>query len=465
MNRRNAALFVLALTLPLSAQVRFERFYGGAAADIGRWVEQTSDSGYIIVGQTKSFGLGSWDVYLVKTDQYGNQEWQRTFGGANDDLGSCVRQLPDGGFVIAGQTNSFGGGGWNSYCIRTDPLGNPRWERTYDCNDYDDWVCAVRQAADGGFLLCGFQSDWDELYVIKTDTAGNAVWRLNPTSSVDVAYSIDRVVNNQSVVAGANSGNIALARITSGGTVAWERELGAGCGYGIVETRDGGYAIAGVAGDNACLLATDTAGSLRWQRTYGGASMDFARSVCQTSDGGYVVGGYTLSLGTNGDVYLLRADAYGNRLWQANFGGLDFDTGYCAQQTIDGGYAVVGMSASSGFYADAYLVKTDSLGSAGLAGDVGGATPLCVRAWPNPAGGLVTIHVGGIAGPRPGRLAICDVSGRPVTELELDWRDSSCKWDGTTRHGKRVSPGIYLATAVGAPRALALRIAFCPRGD
>ncbi|MCG2676856.1 hypothetical protein L6304_06800, partial [bacterium] len=128
--------------------------YGGKGFDEGSSVQQTSDGGYIIAGCTGSFA-GRWlDVYLVRTDANGNALWTKTYGGKDIDGGSSVQQTSDGGYIIAGYTESFGAGGQDVYLIRTDANGNALWTKTYGGKD-NDGGSSVQQTSDGGYIIAG----------------------------------------------------------------------------------------------------------------------------------------------------------------------------------------------------------------------------------------------------------------------------------------------------------------------
>ena len=124
--------------------------YGGVNSDWGNSIQQTKDGGFIIVGGTNSFGAGDYDVYLIRTDANGDTLWTRTYGSADyDDCGASVQQTKDGGFIIVGGTRSFGAGDYDVYLIRTDANGDTLWTRTYGSADYDDYGASVQQTEDG----------------------------------------------------------------------------------------------------------------------------------------------------------------------------------------------------------------------------------------------------------------------------------------------------------------------------
>ena len=135
-------------------EVEWRQTYGEIGSDSGRSVQQTSDGGYIVTGTTVSYGNGYSDLWLIKTDSGGNEEWSQTYGGSSDDSGYSVQQTTDGGYIVTGFTYSFGNGDKDLWLIKTDSGGNEEWSQTYGGSS-DDSGYSVQQTSDGGYIVTG----------------------------------------------------------------------------------------------------------------------------------------------------------------------------------------------------------------------------------------------------------------------------------------------------------------------
>jgi len=326
-----------------SGNLQWAKTYGGTGIDIAYSVQQTSDGGYIVAGTTTSFGAGYSDFFLIKTDANGNVQWAKTYGGTSYDWAYSVQQTSDGGYIVAGATLSFDTSD-NILLIKTDANGNIIWAKTYGVNltvVYDE-AYSVQQTSDGGYIVAGITGvGGDNFFLIKTDENGNVQWAK-----------------------------------TYGGTYQeWA--------YSVQQTSDGGYIVAGWTWSfgagryDIFLIKTDANGNLQWAKTYGGTNGDFAFSVQQTSDGGYIVAGYTYSFGAGrDDIFLIKTDENGNVQWAKTYGGTGDDRARSVQQTSDGGYIVAGWTWSFGAGGgDFFLIKTDANGEIGSCGIVRNITP------------------------------------------------------------------------------------------
>ena len=308
------------------------RLYGGNDTDRGNSAQQTQDRGYIIVGLTKSFGAGRSDVYLVKTDSLGSILWERTYGGSENDWGYSVQQTHDGGYIIAGETESSHPIIDDVYLVRTDSLGDTLWTRTYGGSNYDGGY-SVQQTHDGGYIVAGYTQSFGagarDIYLIKTDSLGSITWTTtHGGTSPDMAYSVQQTLDGGYIVAGrtwsfgAGSTDVYLIKTDSSGDALWTRTYGGSeydWGRFVRQTQDGGYIIAGRTDSfgagwaDVYLIKTDSSGEVLWTRTHGGIRRDEAYSVQQTHDGGYIIAGHSLSFdpGNHFQVYLIKTDSRG----------------------------------------------------------------------------------------------------------------------------------------------------------
>lgn len=172
-------LDVQLLKTDVNGNVMWNKSIGGADHDYGYSVHQTFDHGYIIGGYSESFGGGDADFYLVKTDGAGNVQWSKTYGGPMTDMGACVLQTAEGGYIFCGKSQSFGAGNYDVYVIRTNGSGDTLWTKTYGGPGYDA-ANFISQTDDGGYVITGstqsFGAGDRDIYLIKIDSAGVMAW-------------------------------------------------------------------------------------------------------------------------------------------------------------------------------------------------------------------------------------------------------------------------------------------------
>jgi hypothetical protein len=444
------------LVSQLTAQITFQRTYGGASWDRGRSVTQTTDDGYVIAGYTRSFGAGGHDVYLVKTDASGDTIWTRAFGGANNDYAYSVKQTADGGYVIAGQTWSFGAGFGDVWLIKTDAAGDTIWTRTFGGASYDGGH-SVTQTADDGYVVTGWTSSCGagnyDVWLIKTDALGDTIWtHTYGGTSYDNGWSVAQTTDGGYIVTGYTTsfgdGDVWLIKTDSDGDTIWTRTYGGASSdeaYSVAQTADGGYVIAGWTYSsgggnwNIYLVKTDASGDTMWTRFFGGEDFDRGWSVAQTADGGYVIVGETHSFGAGGtDLWLIKTDAWGDTMWTRTYGGADTDYGRSVAQTSDGGYVIAGTTWSfgTGVY-DFWLIKTDSAGNSPAIAEP--EPPVAHK----PAGATIARAVLLLPEPaiRHSSFALLNCVGRKVMDLQPGEND--------VRH---LSPGVYFVRSESTAR-------------
>ena len=392
----------------------FSKTFGGSGTDGGRSVQQTSDGGYIITGNTRSFGEGNQDVWLIKTDSQGQEEWNQTVGGgSNKETGYSIQQTQDGGYIITGNTDSNGDNITEVWLIKTDSQGNEKWNHTFGGNGaLNDIGHSVQQTTDGGYIITGIT--WEvygnggDLWLIKTDSQGNEEW-----SSIfggeygDRGYSGQPTTDGGYILTGKsyfnyqsdgrwNNGDVRLIKTDSQGNEEWNQTFSGSKegtyidGYGttryfeeygssVQQTSDDGYIITGMRNrfddnddnEDVLLIKTDNQGNEQWNQIFGGNQIDFGTSVQQTIDGGFIITGYTESFGNGfSDVWLIKTDSQGREEWNKTFGGSNYDVGRSVQQATDGGYIIAGQTGSFGNGGtDVWLIKTDSEGNTVSYGD------------------------------------------------------------------------------------------------
>jgi len=427
-----AALAAILLPSFLTAQITFQRTYGGVYEDYGSSVQQTTDGGYVVAGTTTSFGAGQEDIYVLRLDAYGDTVWTRTYGGPGFDEGHSAQQTKDSGFVIAGDMDDSGGG-LNVFLIKTDAHGNEVWTGTYGYVDMDfGW--SVQQTTDSGYVVAGYTflngTNNTDVYLVKTDAHGDTLWtRTFGGLGSEAGYSVRQTTDGGYIVAGLTSSfgaggeDVYLVRTNANGDTTWTRTFGGSqwdIGYSVQQTTDAGFIIVGYAesfgtrGD-VYLIKTDASGDTLWTKTFGGDSNDCGESVRQTADGGYIVAGTTSSFGSGG-VYLVKTDANGDTEWTRTYGGTNSEWSMSVGCTSDGGYVIIGATQSfgAGLY-DVYLIKTDSLGNVAVAEPrQPQAASLKLQAEPNPCRSSTVLHL--TTGPldHSTTLRIYDASGRLV---------------------------------------------------
>ncbi|OGF66469.1 MAG: hypothetical protein A2Y62_17480 [Candidatus Fischerbacteria bacterium RBG_13_37_8] len=366
----------------ISLDTPWAKAYNALDTDIAVSIQQTSDGGYIIAGTTMSYSAGNYDVLVMKLDATGNILWQKAFGGINDDSANSVQQTSDGGYIVAGRTNSFGEGSDDLLVIKLNAIGNILWRRTFGGINNDS-AGSVMQTSDGGYIVAGRTDsygagDYDVL-VIKLNSTGNILWRrtfggINNDSAGSVMQTSDGgyIIAGYTYSYGAGDYDVLVIKLNSTGNILWRRTFGGinaeFYGSRIEQTSDGGYILGvetnsyGAGSYDVLIIKLNATGNILWRRTFGGTDWDFFYSVQQTSDGGYFIAGAYNTYYF--DVLAIKLDATANIQWRRTFGGTNDDVAHSAQQTSDGGYIVAGYTGCPGYGdCDILILKFDANGN------------------------------------------------------------------------------------------------------
>ena len=303
----------------------WSRTYGGEDWDGCNSVIQTADSGFALAGYTESFGEGGVDFWLIRTDENGDSLWSRTYGGEGTDECQVVIQTADGGFALAGNTESFGAGSREFWLVKTDENGDSLWSRTYGGESYERCESII-QTVDGGFALAGsthsFGAGGIDFWLIKTDENGDSLWsRTYGNELYNNCYTMIQTADGGFALVGligtveAQTWDFWIVRTNENGDSLWSRTYG-GEGldvcFSIIQNADGGFFLEGIASSlgaegQSCLIRTNEHGDSLWSRTYGGEDGGCGFSIIQTADGGFALAGYTTSFGAgDADFWLIR---------------------------------------------------------------------------------------------------------------------------------------------------------------
>jgi hypothetical protein len=277
---------VYVVKLAANGDIVWTRTYGGLGYEWGAYIQQTSDGGYIIAGQTPAFGAGGFDAYLIKIHANGDLLWAKTYGGSGLEIGSAVQQTTDGGYILTGQVDTYGAGSGDFYLLKTDAAGNAIWSKAYGLSGTEAGI-AVRQTTDGGYIIAGTSENalgplGADMCLIKTDVLGEILW----------------------------------AKLY-GGTLIDE------C-YDVIQTEDGGYAMCGksfsfsTSGDyDVYMVKVNAQGIMQWSKTFGDSGNatknEIGNSIFQTTDKGYIIGGeamFSFGVGLK-NAYLIKTDSLG----------------------------------------------------------------------------------------------------------------------------------------------------------
>jgi hypothetical protein len=414
------------LRAQIAPAIEWQKSLGGSNGDQVNYIQQTSDGGYIAAGGSSSTdgdvtenhgNIGNSDYWIVKLDTSGTIQWQKSLGGTSYDEANSIQQTSDGGYIIAGESNSTDGditgshGNFDYWIVKLDASGTIQWQKSLGGSN-QDMANSIRQTSDGGYIVAGesYSTDGDvtgnhgisDYWIVKLDASGTIEWQKSlGGTSYERANSIQQTSDGGYIIAGAASstnGDVSImhgnedfwiVKLNTSGAIQWEKSLTgnlADSAQSIQQTPEGEYIVAGLSNSvnseiptvfgisNYCVAKLDANGNTLWQRYFGGSGGDHPYSVQLTSDGGSIVAGATGSFdgdvtGNHGsfDCWIVKLDPSGDIQWQKSLGGSELDEAYSIQQTNDGGYILAGMISSAdgnitGYHgnSDAWIVKLSS---------------------------------------------------------------------------------------------------------
>ncbi len=360
----------------------FIKFFGTSLADNGFDVKQTGDGGYIFIGTTNT-GIYGTDMLLVKTDKYGNQEWAKTIGGAFDDKGYSLQITSDGGYILLGSSVETLGNTSDIYLVKTDNAGVVAWENRIGGALNEEGYC-VDLTNDGGYILAGYTESYGfgarDIYLVRTSQSGDTLWtKTFGGPQNDIGNSVGQKSDNSFVVTGSsesfaepgqagynviiittNENGFENDKLTFGGT-------GNDYGNSLRILPGGGYAIIGSTSsygaglsDIYLLLIGEDIHTAPVTKTFGGSGNDYGNSIRLTDDNGFAIIG-THGVAGNSTMHLIKTDQTGTEDFSEDYGGVGNETGEAVEQTSDGGFIIIGSSTIEG-NSMISLVKTMSDG-------------------------------------------------------------------------------------------------------
>ncbi|MDQ3291844.1 MAG: hypothetical protein M3Q05_11205, partial [Bacteroidota bacterium] len=397
----------------------WDKSFGGSKSDILLTNATTKDNGFLLGGTsdsnangTKSSGnKGLQDYWIVKTNEDGNKEWDKTFGGSGSDFLQAAWQTADGGYILGGSSNSpvsgdrsfIASGQYDYWIIKLDASGNKQWDKSFGGSS-NDYLKAVVPTRDGGYLLGGASDSpvsgktgynkttgskgLHDYWVVKVDASGNKQWdKTIGGSNYDYLHTIQATNDNGFLLAGdsyssgsgdKSSGSKGFAdfwivKVDANGAKQWDKTYGGNLEENLkacLQTSDGGYLLGGISNSNSnsdksegtnglsdyWIVKIDGSGNKKWDKTFGGNNNDYLQDVIATYDNGFLLGGASdspvggdKSTGSKGslDYWIVKVDGAGNKQWNRTFGGEDYDNLQAMQVTNKGGCILSGTSNSN----------------------------------------------------------------------------------------------------------------------
>ncbi|MEG1592256.1 T9SS type A sorting domain-containing protein [Chryseobacterium sp.] len=472
-----------ALNAQTTPSIQWQKSLGGSYSDVAKSIQQTSDGGYIVAGESNSTNgdvtgnHGNTDFWIVRLDPSGTIQWQKSLGGSYSDIANAIQQTSDGGYIVAGESNSINGdvtgnhGNADYWIVKLDSSGNIQWQKSLGGSNRDA-ANSVKQTLDGGYIVAGESNSTNgditgnhgnsDYWIVKLDPSGILQWQKSLGGSLyDVANSIQQTSDGGYIVAGGsnsvdgdvthNQGNedFWIVKLNPSGVIQWERSLSGNLSDRAesIQETEGGYIVTGGSNSqnsenpttfgisNYRVAKLDSNGIMQWQKHFGGSNNDYAYSTQQTPDGGYIVAGGAQSvdgdvIGNHGnnDFWIVKLSSSGIIEWQKTLGGSAFDDAYSIKLTNDGGFIIAGITQSAdgdvtGYHGngDAWIVKLGAFLSTNES-----SIKNNISIYPNPTKDFVNID----NLPSEATISITDASGRKISSKKYSGKNVSMNTSG-----------------------------------
>lgn len=346
-------------TPPAAGDTAFQVTFDGGSDDTGFSVLQDADGNYVMLGTTYSFGPGVSGMYLQKANSRGQSLWAKSYSSvAGGELGFHVASTSDGGYILAGETPTFGAGNVDAYVVKTDRDGNVEWSKAYGTPNLER-IYSAREASDGGFILVGYSQGFgatgaQDVFLAKVTAAGDLEWVNNYDGLLqEQGYYAEQTTDGGYIVTGRAQGNalgyfdVLLMKTDGIGTIQWVNAYGGAFqeqGYSVHQLAGGDYIVGGFTNSfgagsgDGLIMKVKNDGSIQWSKVYGGVNNELGYAAQATSDGGCLLSGSTGSFGAgNFDGYLVKTDGNGDVQWSRAYGGGNLEFGIVGQETREGG--------------------------------------------------------------------------------------------------------------------------------
>ena len=428
--------------------------FGGDMPDYAISVQQTLDGGFITLCKTSSFGSGYTDIMIIKTDENGNEQWQQTFGGSETEYAGDIKQTTDGGYIIVGTTESYGSDYNKIWLIKTDEYGNELWSQLY--GNFDNRGKSVVQTSDGGYIIAGStwitgNNNYFDALLIKTDENGNEEWSQTYGNSLwDEALYINQNEDNEYLICGLQGETQGWFFKTDNlGNMIWSQSFSFYEYTFIVqfiETADQGYILIGntySAENDIWVIKTDESGNEEWSHIIEGSENDSSTSICEAATDGYIITGFT-NMNSIGQLWLININDNGEEIWNQTYSYGDACVGNSIQ-LINDGYIIAGSYRPIGSEFMSCLLMRLNSEEVNLCENLIQYEDLKLDNFPNPFNPTTTIEFS-IQNNSRIELSIFNIKGQKIktlTQNEFPKDQHSFIWNGVDESNNPVSSGIY----------------------